>query len=145
MLTCTEVWDDAALTALIASATLLGTDLKAGLYTNTISPSKGLVLADLTEPTYASYVRQSLVMGAPIRDPLNGISSLSVSLNWQMTGTPTPTIVKGIFYAFGGTLKLLGVENFASPISLGDDLDAFVTILQYLQSQQAPGFTTVIQ
>src|SRR4029077_10226363 len=46
MLTTTEGFDEAALNALIAAATVLGADLHAGLYVNVIAPSKRLVLAD---------------------------------------------------------------------------------------------------
>lgn len=145
MLTTTETYDDVALTALIASAVILGADVKAGLFTNAIAPTKRLVIADLTEPLYASYLRQSVVMGAAFRDPVNGIASVGGSLNWQMTGTPTPTIVQGIFYTYGAGPALLGVEMFASPIALNDDLDAFSTVLQYIQSSQFQGLTTVIQ
>ncbi len=145
MLTTTEVFDDAALTALIASATLLGTDLKAGLFVNSITPTKVLTIAALTEPPYASYVRQALVMGAAIRDPVNGIASLGGSLLWQMTGTPTACIIKGIFYTYGAGPALLGVEVFKTPIPLNDLLDAFSTVLEYIQSNENPGLTTVIQ
>lgn len=145
MLTTTEAYDDAALTALIAAANVLGTALHAGLYTNVIDPTKVLTIGDLTEPTWATYARQAVVMGAPIRDPLNGIASLSDALVWQQTGTPTPVTIIGIFYVFGAGPALLGIEPFQSPISLNDTLDAFSTLLEYLQSQQAPGFTTVVQ
>lgn len=145
MLTTTEVFDDDALTALIAAATLLGADLKAGLFTNAATPSKTSVIADFTEPVYASYLRQTVVMGAPIRDPINGIASLSGGLLWQMTGTPTPTIVRGIFYISGAGPYLLGAELFATPISLVDDLDAFTSILEYIQNNALPGLTTIVR
>lgn len=145
MLTTMELWDDAALASLIAGATLLGTDLKAGLFTNAIVPSKTLVIAGLTEPVYASYLRQVVVMGPVIRDPLNGIAALAAGLNWQMTGTPTPTIVYGIFYTYGAGPLLLGVELFANPIPLNDDLDAFLTVLEYIQSSDNAGLTTVVR
>jgi len=145
MLTTTEAYDDTALAALIAAATVLGTDLKAGLYTNSVAPSKLLTIADLTEPLYASYVRQAVVMSAPVRDPINGIASFATGLVWQQTGTPTPCIVYGIFYTWGAGPALLGIEPFGNGIALTDTLDAFTTILEYIQSQQNPGFTTVLQ
>jgi len=139
------LWDDAALTALTAGATLLGADLKAGLFVNTVSPGKTLVIADLTPPPYASYVVQSVVMGAAFRDPVNGIASLGGSLLWQMTGTPTACIINGIYYTYGTGPLLLGVEVFAQPIALNDDLDAFSTVLEYIQSSQNQGFSTIIR
>ena len=145
VLTTSEAYDDAALAALIASAVLLGADLKAGLYTNVIDPTKRLVIADMTEPLYASYLRQSIVMGAIFRDPQRGIAALGAGVIWQMTGTPTPTTVQGIFYTFGAGPAFLGIEPFPAPISLVDDLDAFTTVLEYVQSQQFAGFTTVVQ
>lgn len=146
MLTATEAWDDAALTALLAGATLLGTDLKAGLYTNPdLIISKKLTLADLVEPAYASYVRQAVLMGPVFRDPQNGISSIAAALNWQETGTITPVIVYGVFYTYGATPILLGVDPFVNPISLVDALSAFQTVLQYIESSSAQGFTTVLQ
>ena len=145
MLTTTELWDDAALASLIAGATLLGADLKAGLFTNDVIVSKSLVIADLTEPTYGSYVRQAVVMGAPFRDPNNGISALGAGLVWQETGTALPVIIKGIFYTYGAGPLLQGVEVFPQPIPLNDLLDAFTSVLQYVQTSQTQGFTTTIQ
>lgn len=145
MLTTTELYDDVALTALIAAATVLGADLKAGLFTNTPVIGKTLVISDLTEPTYASYVRQAVVMGPVFRDPVNGIASSSAALVWQETGTPTPVVIKGIFYTYGAGPLLLGVEMFPAPIPLNDDLDAFSSVLSYIQSNQNAGYTTTIQ
>lgn len=144
MLSTVELFDDAALTALIASATLLGTDLKAGLFTNQPVISKQNVIADFTEPTYASYVRQSVVMGAPFRDPLNGISALSAALTWQETGSVTPVTIYGIFYTYGTVPLLLGAEMFETPQNLLDLLSAFETVLQYVQSNENAGFTTLL-
>jgi hypothetical protein len=141
----TEAADQAALASLIAAATLLGADLKAGLFTNTVAPSKTLTLTDLTEPTYGSYARQVVVMGPVVRDPAVGICSRAAGLLWQQTGTPTPTIVKGIFYLTGGTPYLVGVEVFPVAIPLNDLLDAFTSVLQYNQSNQNQGATTIIQ
>jgi hypothetical protein len=145
MLTTTEVYDHAALAALIAEVTVLGADLKAGLYTNTVNPTKVLTIADLTEATYPGYARQLVVMGAPFRDPVNGIAALAAGLDWFQTGTPAPVIIKGIFYVTDATPHLMGVEPFASPIALNDLLDRFTTVLEYIQSSQAQGFSTVIQ
>jgi hypothetical protein len=144
-LVMTEVHDRAALAALIAAATVLGADLKAGLYTNVIAPTKVLVLTDLTEPTYASYVRQAVVMGPVMRDPVNGIASIAASLHWQETGAVTPVIIQGLFYVSGAGPDLRGIEPFKAPIPLNDLLDAFDTTLEYIQSQEFTGFTTVVQ
>jgi hypothetical protein len=145
VLTTTELFDDAALAALIAATTVLGSDTKAGLFTAPITPSKTLTIADLTEATYPGYVRQLVVMGTPFRDPVNGISSLSGSLAWFETGTPTPVIIYGVFYTHGATPLLLGVEQFQTPIPLNDLLDSFTTVLQFIQSSDNPGFTTIIR
>lgn len=145
MLTTTETWDAAALSSLIAGATLLGADLKAGLFVNTPIPSKTLAIADLTEPGYAGYARQLVVMGPAFRDPVNGISSIGAGLLWQEAGAITPVIINGIFYTYGAGPALLGIEYFASPIPLNNALDAFTTILSYLQSQGNPGTTVVVQ
>jgi hypothetical protein len=144
MLTTVELFDDAALASLIASATLLGSDLKAGLFTNQPVISKQNVIADFTEPVYASYLRQSVVMGAPFRDPLNGISSLSAALTWQETGTITPVTIYGIFYTYGTGPLLLGAEMFATPQNLLDALSAFESVLQFIQSNENAGFTTLL-
>lgn len=145
MLTTTEAYDDAALAALIAAATVLGADLKAGLYTNIIAPTKVLTIGDLTEPTYAGYARQAVVLGAPFRDPVNGICAVAAGLTWQEGGAITPVTVQGIFYTYGAGPALLAIEAFQSPISLVDALSAFVSVLQYLQSSTTPGFSTIIQ
>jgi hypothetical protein len=145
VITTTEVYDAAALTALIAAATVLGTDVKAGLFVNDITPSKVLAIADLTEPTYASYVRQAVVMGSPARDPVQGIVSLAAALTWQETGTVTPVIVKGIFYTYGTGPALLAVEVFQNAIALNDHLDFFTSILQYIQSNENAGLTTILR
>jgi hypothetical protein len=144
-LTTTEPFDSAALTALIAAATVLGSDVKAGLYINNVQPSKVLTIGDLTEPPYASYVRQAVVLGPAFRDPVNGIASVAGALTWQMTGSPTPCIIVGIFYTYGAGPALLGIEPFKTPIPLNDDLDAFVSVLEYIQSNENPGFSTIIR
>lgn len=145
MLTTTEAYDDAALTSLLAAATLLGADLHVGIVTNDLTPSKDLTLADMTEPVYASYARQVVVMGVPYRDPVNGITAAAAQLVWQQSGTPTPCIIRGIFYATGATPYLVAFEKLNPPIPLNDTLDAFHTVLQYIQSNENPGLTTVIR
>lgn len=145
MLVTMELWDKQALAALVAGATLLGADLKAGLFTNTITPGKTLVIADLTEPTYTGYVRQTVVMGPPVRDPINGIVSIGEGLLWQEETTASSEIITGIFYTYGAGPALLGVEVFDNPIGLADLLDAFVTVLQYIQSSENAGLTTIIR
>lgn len=145
MLTIVELFDKAVLAANIAAATLLGADLKAGLYTVPITPTNQSVVADLTEPNYASYARQPVVMGAPFRDPTNGIAALSAGLTWQQSGTPTPCIIYGIFYTSGAGNTLVGIEPFANPIPMNDTLDAFDTVLEWIQTNPNQGITTVIQ
>lgn len=144
MLTAVELWDDAALTALIAGATLLGADLKAGLITGTPALTRQSVIADITEPAYASYARQAVVMGPIVRDPSNGISSLAAGLVWQETGALTPVTITGVFYTYGAGPFLLGWEMFATPQNLVDHLSAFTTILQYIQTSENQGLTTVL-
>jgi hypothetical protein len=145
MLTTSEVFDEAALTALVAAATVLGADLKAGLYTNSIAPSKVLTIGDMVEPTYAGYARQLVVMATPFRDPQNGIAALAAGLTWKMSDALVPTTVLGIFYTSGAGPSFMGIEPFANPIALVDAIDAFVTVLEYIQSNQNAGFTTVIR
>lgn len=145
MLTASEVFDEDALAALIASAVLLGADLKAGLYTNVIAPSKVLTIADMVEPPYASYVRQSVVMGPVMRDPINDIAAIAAGLTWQQTGVATPCIIQGVFYVFAAAPKFMGIDPFPTPIPLNDTIDAFVTVLEYIQSSGNQGFTTVLR
>jgi hypothetical protein len=144
MLTTTELYDAQALAALIADATALGADLKAGLYTNTPTITKQMVIADLTEPTYAGYVRQSVLMAPPSRDPQNGIVSVGAALIWQEGGLITPETIRGIFYTYGAGPLLLGVEPFAVSQNLVDALSAFTTVLQYIQSSENAALTTII-
>lgn len=145
MITWTEDFDAAALTALEAAATVLMTDLKALLFTNPITPSKVLTLADLTEPTYTGYARQVVTLGAPARDPQRGIVAVAPGLTWQETTTPVSVIIYGVAYAFGATPALAGVEVFPSPIPLTDLLSFFVTVLEYVQTNDGASFTTTIQ
>lgn len=145
MITATDAWDDAALASLIAGATLLGADLKAGLFVNTPAIQKGSVIGDFTEPAYAGYARQLVVMGPPFRDPANGISSISAGLLWNEGGAITPVIINGIFYIFGAGPALLGAEYFQTPIPLNNALDAFTTILDYVQSSGFQGYTTIVR
>lgn len=144
MVTTTEVWDDAALTALVAGANLLGSAARAGLFTNTPTIGKDLTIGDLVEPTYAGYARKNLVMGAPFRDPARGIASLAGALTWKMDDALVPTIVTGIFYTYGAGPDLLGVEMFNTPQALTDALSAFTTVLEYVQSPPAASLTTVV-
>lgn len=145
MITTTELWDDAALTSLIAGATLLGADLKVGLFTNTPAIGKQLVIADLTEPTYPGYARQVCVLGAPFRDQLRGIAALAPGLQWAMDDDTVPTIVTGVFYTYGAGPALLGVEMIDPPIPLVDALSQFTTVLEYVQSPPAASLTTILQ
>ena len=144
MLTTIELWDDAALASLIAGATLLGADLKAGLIVGTPALTHQSVIADITEPAYAGYVRQSVLMGPVIRDPINGISCLAAGLNWQEGGAITPVTITGIFYTYGAGPLLLGFEMFAVPQNLVDALSAFTTVLQWIQTSATPGLTTIL-
>lgn len=145
MLTTVEAYDEAALAALIASAVLLGSDLKMGLNTAIVSPSKTLTIGDMVEPTYAGYARQLLVAGAPFRDPAVEISCLFGGLTWQQLSTPTPCLIQG-YFIIGGTASAVfyGYEPLPSPFQMNDDLDAFTIILQYIQSSTNQGFSTVI-
>lgn len=145
MLLTTEGYDETALALLIADATALGANLKAGLFTNVIAPTKVLTIADLTEPLYASYVRQAVVMGPVMRDPVNAIASIAANLHWQQTGAATPCIIQGIFYQHKVVPVLLGIEVFAQPIPMNDLFDAFDTILEYIQSSENQGFTTTVR
>jgi len=145
MLTTSEVYDKAALTSLIAAATLLGADLKAGLYTNLIDPSKVLTIADMVEPTYTGYARQVVVMGSAFRDPQNGIAALAAGLAWGPTSGTPAEIIQGIFYITGAGPSFMGIEPFPAPIPLNDSLDSFTTILEYIQSSQFAGFTTIVR
>lgn len=144
MLSTVEIYDEAALTALIASATLLGTDLKAALFINTPTITKKSVIADFTEPTYTGYAQQGVVLGTPIRDPSVGIVSLGAALLWQGTAL-LPVTINGIFYIYGASPLLLGAEYFETPISLNDATDAFKTVLEYIQSSSNPGFTQILR
>lgn len=145
MITATEAWDAAVLAVLNTVTTGLFADLKAGLFTNVTTPTKQSVIADFTEPTYGGYARQDVVMGAPFRDPQNGICALGGALNWQETGSPTSVTIYGIFYTWGSSPELLGAELFPAPITLVDLLSAFSTVLQYVESNNNQGFSTIIQ
>jgi hypothetical protein len=145
MLTTTESYDVAALTALIASAVNLGGDLKAGLFTNKPTISKQSVVGDFTVPGYAGYANQAVVLGDPSRDPLLGISALSAPLIWAQPGAITPVIITGIFYTTTAGNTLCFAELFAAPIALNDALDSFQTILQYVQSPPASSTTQIIR
>jgi hypothetical protein len=135
----TEAWDEAALASLIAAATLLGVDLKMGLYTNILTPSKSNVIGDLTEPTYASYARQLVVMGPVFRDINFEISSLAAALVWQQTGTPTPCLIQGWFLTFGAGPALLGICPLDQPFQMNDTLDALTIAAEYIQSSLTQG------
>jgi len=145
MITATEAYDEAALAALIGAANVLGNTLKAGLYTNTIAITPKTALADLTEATYAGYVRQAVVMGAVYRDPVNGIAANSGLLTWQQVGVAVPQILRGIFYVGGAGPVLYFAENFPTPIALNDVIDAFETVLEYLETNQFQGFNTILR
>ena len=145
MITWTEGFDAAALAALITDATVLGTDLKAILFVNNVAPSKVLVLADLTHPTYTGYVAQSVLLGTPARDPVRGIVSVAPGLTWQETTTPVSVIIYGIAYTRGTGPLLAGVELFPNPIPLTDLLSFFVTVLEYVQTNDGASFSTLIQ
>ena len=145
MITWTEAYDGDALAALIASATVLGADLKAILFTNVVTPSKVLVLGDLTQPTNAGLATQAVVLGPPVRDPQRGIVSLAAGLIWQQSGSPGPVTIAGIAYTYGAGPALAGVELFESPIPLTDLLDSFTSVLEYVQTNDGVSFTTTIQ
>jgi len=145
VLTTSELYDAAALATLIASATDLGADLKVGLNLAVVSPTKKLVVGDMVEPTFTSYARTAVVMGAPFRDDANGICSLGGPVTFQMTGTPVPCLVQGIFFMSGTTSAVfMGYEPLAVPFQMNDDLDQLTLTLQYIQSSLRQGFNIVI-
>jgi hypothetical protein len=141
----TEAWDQAVGAALVAGATLLGADLKAGLFTNNITPTNKTVIGDLVEPTYTGYARQTVVMGAVVRDPVQGIASFSAENTWQEITTPVSAVITGVFYTFGAGPALLGCYVFPTPIPLNDLLDFFATILEYIFTNENPATITVLQ
>lgn len=146
MLTSTEVYDKAALDALVANVLILGSDLKMGLNTNIVNPSKTLSLADMLEPTYSGYARQLVEFGPSFRDPSRGISSLAAGLLWQQAATPTPCLIQG-YFLIGGTASAVfyGYEPLDQPFQMTDDLDAITIVVQYIQASQAQGFATFLK
>jgi hypothetical protein len=144
MLTTTEAFDKSALAGLIANAAILGGDLLVTLFLNDVIPSKTLVRADLVEPSWFGYLNQNMNMGPIYRDSEGKICSQGRLVTWRQPGAITPTILRGIAYLFGPHPDLLGVELFAVPVSLNDSLDAFFTMLKYVQSSDSAGFTTVV-
>lgn len=146
MLTSVEVYDKAALDALIASAVILGTDLKMGLNTAIVNPSKTLALSDMVEPTYSGYARQAVLFGPSFRDPSRGISSLAAGLLWQQGGSPTPCLIQG-YFLIGGTASAVfyAYEPLDNAFQMTDDLDAITIVVQYIQASQAQGFATFLK
>ena len=145
MLTTTENFDVSALTTLIAEVTVLGTDLKMGLNTAIVNPTKQLVVGDMVEPTYAGYARQAVAMGTPFRDQPNQISALSAPVIWQQGVVPTPCLIQGIFF-MSGTLSavFVGYEPLVNPFQMNDLLDMISVTLQYIQSSQRQGFGIIV-
>ena len=144
MFVTTEVFDQAALAALIADAVILGADVHVGLYTNVIAPRKTNVIADFTEPVYAGYARQAVLFGAPFRDPRYAICSLAAPITFQQLAGITPTVVQGYFLVTGAGPILLAASALTAPFAMVDGLDALTLAMQYIQSSAAPGFANVI-
>lgn len=105
-------------------------DLKALLFTNNPALSDATLLADLTEPTYTGYARQTITIKAARKDA-TGNRLLDFGLQtWQPSADPVaPVIVIGyaVLWDAAGTPKLLQSEKFAAPQTLAAALSAFDT------------------
>ena len=132
------------MTLLIAAATGLGSDLKIGLNTAIIAPSKTLILSDMTEPTYTGYARQSVVFTSASRDSTYDIVAEGDVNAFAMSGTPVPTLVQGWFLIFGAGPSFLGYCPLPQPYQMNDALDVLSIVVQYIQSCTPQGTATVI-
>jgi hypothetical protein len=133
-----EPFDVNEFTTLKADATTLS-GMKMGLFTNALVPSKKLVLANVTEPTYAGYARQAVVFGAVERDVQGNIACEAALLTFQMTNALTPTLVYGYFLTCQVAAILAGVELFPAPKNLNDSLDYIGIVLKWIFSNPTQG------
>ncbi len=144
MLVATELWDAAALALLTAAATGLGADLKIGLNTATITPTKNLTIADMVEPTYTIYARQAVVLGTPQRDQTYDIVGEGAGNPFVMGDALFPTLVQGWFLTYGAGPLLLGYCPLPQPFQMNDALDVLNIIVQYIQSCAPQGTAVII-
>jgi hypothetical protein len=143
MLVTSQVLDVANLTKLLAAASPLN-GAKMGLFINAVTPTPVLTLANFTEPAYTGYVRQAIAWGPVARDDNGNIGSTAGLLSWQMGDALTPTIVHGYFITDTAGTLYYGAELFAVPQNLVDTLSIINTVLEYIQTNGAPGGVTLV-
>jgi len=98
--------------------------VKMGLFTNNISPGPDTVLADLTEPTYASYAQAAATLPAGAFSDEDGKVFIDYGdLTWSLTTGDTPVTIIGAFIV-DGTGQLLMAGKLDNPVTLTNPGDA---------------------
>jgi hypothetical protein len=115
-----------------------------GLYTNTPNLTQATVLADLTEPTFAGYVKQAITWSAAFQQPDSSWAVQGGLYLFQMSDSLVPTIVTGYFLVDSGGTHLLAAENFAAPIPLPTAAQAFLVSPQFVAGNTGWGAGTVV-
>ena len=113
------------------------------IYTNTPQPAKTRVLADLTQPTYAGYVAQTITWTTAIRDAAGLIAVLSNLITFREAGAITQTTVYGYAITDAAGTNLLGLEAFPSPLALTDALSVISIVADIQLGIGVTGSATV--
>lgn len=115
-----------ALTAMKA----VGGDLngaKVGLYTNVHQPSKGTLLADLTQATYTGYALVAIATwGAPFLDPIGNPTMVGNHIQFQPTDGAVPNTITGWFIVDSAGTDLLIACALPTPVVLADASHALI-------------------
>lgn len=90
------------------------------LGTNQFQPSKTLLLAGITQPTYVGYAAQTITWAGPFRDPLGNQAAFGSTLTFNETGAITATTCYGYGITDSAGTNLLASELFVTPLSLTD-------------------------
>lgn len=122
------VLTDAALKAVVTDILQAATGAVAGilngvylgLATNAFTPDRSSVLADITEPTFATYARQAVTWGVPevLSDGEWGTTATAVYSFRTATGDPAQVIFGYALFSAATAGVLLGAALFDAPLPL---------------------------
>jgi hypothetical protein len=100
---------------------------------------------DVIVPTYPGYADQAIVWGEIERNVNGNYAVNGPLLTFQSAGsTEGTTIVAVAIYTVGTPNNVIAVENLDSPVTLGDDLDAFNYVPQLAIGLSDGGVGTVV-
>lgn len=123
-----------------ASGAYNGTSV--GIFTNDITPNKGSVIGDFTEPVYAGYARITPTWPDAVRGNDGFVHKRSSLITFQQGGAITTCNVYGCFLVVAGVA--VAAVRFDDLIAMTDALSVVSFILDFLCGADSNGQVEII-